>query len=179
MIRCGLGRPSPRSQTRFSLDNQALTWLHQHSDLPTALLRPCNVIGPRIRNAMSRFIRQRSIPVIMGFDPMTQFVDQRDLTGAIVEVCEAEARGVFNVTGRGSLPLREALNATGAWVVPVPGSFASAYLRTAGLLKRQLPTHLIDFFKYPCVISDRLLRETFGWESRVGQIEAIHAAVGR
>ncbi len=164
----------PQIADAIQLDNQTVTWIYKNREVKTALLRPTNVIGPDIHNAMSQFLRGKRAPVIMGFDPMTQFIHQDDLVGALVAVAQAEEVGVFNVAGPGSLPWRSALDVVGMKQVPVPSSVAINYLKMAGLVSRQLPPYLVNFFKYPCVISSDKLKETFGFEPQVSIQEGLH-----
>jgi UDP-glucose 4-epimerase len=55
----------------------------------------------------------------------------------------------------------------------MPSSLARLYLRRFS----SLPEYLVNFLKYPCVITDRALREATGWAPRVGTREAIRSAV--
>jgi UDP-glucose 4-epimerase len=41
-----------------------------------------------------------------------------------------------------------------------------------------LPSYMVNFFKYPCVIADAHFREVFGWEPRVSELETIRSTVG-
>ncbi len=163
----------PQIADAIQLDNQAITWVYQHPELKTAVLRPTNVVGPRIQNAISQFLRSKRIPVIMGFDPMTQFVHQSDLVDAIVGMSVGEATGVFNVAGPYPVPWRTAVDATGATKIPVPSAAAIGYLRLTGLVSRALPPYLVNFFKYPCVISDDKIRKTLHWEPQVPPEKAV------
>ena len=62
-------------------------------------------------------------------------------------------------------------------LLPVPASFAHLYLKVSALLTATLPSHLVDFFMYPCVIDDARLRATFGWEPQIGAAEAVRSTV--
>lgn len=157
------GSEFPQIADAIQLDNQAVTFAYQHPELRTAILRPTNVVGPDITNAMSTFLRQPRAPVVMGFDPMTQFVHQEDLAETLVRMAEIDARGVFNVAGPKPIPWRTALDVVGTPQIPVPSSVAYTYLKLAGLVTQTFPPYLIRFFKYPCVISTKKLEETLGW----------------
>ena len=167
------GPEFPQIADAIQLDNQAITFAYQHPALKTAILRPTNVVGPDIANAMSSFLRQRRVPVIMGFDPMTQFVHQQDLAEALVRMTNVDAVGVFNVCGPRAVPWRSALVSLHKELVPIPSTLAFAYLRLAGLVSRTLPPYLVNFFKYPCVISDQKLRDALGWAPTVQPEEAL------
>ena len=172
------GTEFPQIADAIQLDNQALTWIYQHPELNAVLLRPCNVVGPHISNAMSRFLRQPMLPVMLGFNPMVQFIHQTDLVAAILAVAEHSEVGVFNVAGMSPLPWRQALDLTGGRQLPFPSSFASLYLKVSGTFTPTLPPYMINFSKYPCVISDALFRKTFSWRPTIGEAEAIQSTVG-
>lgn len=167
------GPEFPQIADAIQLDNQAITWTYQHPELMTAILRPTNVVGPDISNAMSTFLRQPRAPVVMGFDPMTQFVHQEDLAEALVRMAESSARGVFNVAGPHPIPWRTALETLGVQTVPVPSTVAYTYLKLAGLVTRTFPPYLVNFFKYPCVISTKKIEQTLGWSPRWASEDAI------
>lgn len=172
------GMESPQIGDAIQLDNQAITWIYQHPECRTALLRPTHVIGPDIRNAMSNFLRSKRGPVMLGFDPMMQFIHQQDLVDAIVRVTKSDEVGVFNVSGDGTLPWRRALDVVGMSQIPVPSSAAITYLKMAGLLSPSLPPYMVNFFKYPCIISNDKIRETFGFAPSVALEDALRSTRG-
>lgn len=167
------GPDFPQIADAIQLDNQALTWAYQHPELKTAVLRPTNVIGPAITNAMSRFLRLKVVPALMGFDPMTQFVHQDDLADVIERIGESDDVGVFNVSGPRAIPWRKALEIAGMSTVPVPSSVAMSYLRIAGAVSHSFPPYLVRFFQYPCVISGEKIRRTVGWAPRIDAEDAV------
>jgi UDP-glucose 4-epimerase len=171
------GGDFPQISDAIQLDNLALNWIYKHPEMKTALLRPANVVGPHLRNAISGFLRQRVIPVMLGFNPMVQFIHADDLRDAVLAVTEHDGVGVFNVTGVGAIPWREAVDITGGRALPIPSALATAYLTIAGRFAPALPPYLVNFFKYPCIISDARLRETFDWEPRIDQAEAVRRTV--
>ena len=171
-------RNNTTKSTSRVLTPQASQWVWRYPEVQTVVLRPCNVVGPSIQNAMSRFLRQSAVPVMMGFDPMTQFIHERDMVSAILSAGLGAAHGVFNVAGRSAIPLGEALALTRARGIPVPASLASAYLGLSRLLFRNQPPYLINFFKYPCVISDARFRRAFDWQPWMGEVETIRSTVG-
>ena len=55
------------------------------------------------------------------------------------------------------------------WTLPVPSRLAALWVRTM----TSFPAYLINFLKYPCVITDRAFREGFGWEPTLGIRETL------
>ena len=163
------GTEFPQLADAIQLDNMASTWVWRFPEVRTVVLRPTNVVGASIHNTITKFLRQRTVPYVLGFDPMTQFVHEDDLADAVVAARSGDARGVFNVPGPAVLPWRTALEIVGARTLPVPGTVAALVLRARGF-----PGYLVNFYKYPCVIGGEALRSAFGWSPKVG----IHQTLG-
>ncbi|MBW2732793.1 MAG: NAD-dependent epimerase/dehydratase family protein [Deltaproteobacteria bacterium] len=174
-LRAGTG--FPQIADAIQLDNQAVLWMYRHAECRTAILRPCNVVGPDVGNAISGYLRSDPVPVILGFDPMVQLIHQDDLVEALVRVTEGRATGIFNVVGKGTIPLRDALRVGGGHQIPVPSSVAMGVLKLAQVVGAALPPYLVNFLKYPCIISDEAIRETFNWAPRVDQREAVRSTI--
>lgn len=167
------GASFPELADAIQLDNMATTWVWKHREVPVAVLRPTNVVGPHLNNTMSNVLRLPRIPHVAGFDPMTQFIHEDDLADAVVRAAMSDAPGIFNVAGPDCVPWCTAIELAQARTIPVPSLLASALLRTIG----SLPGYLVNFFRYPCVISDARFRETFAWEPRVPLREALLSTV--
>lgn len=157
------GTEFPQIGDAIQLDGMAATWTFRHPEVRTVVLRPTNVVGPSISNTMSGVLRLPIVPHLAGFNPMTQFIHEEDLASAIVSARDGDQRGVYNLAGGSAVPWRTALELCEARTFPLPSSLASAYV---GLVTG-FPRYLVNFFKYPCVISDAAFRRDFRWQSRV------------
>jgi UDP-glucose 4-epimerase len=158
------GHEFPQIADAIQLDNMASTWVYQHPEVRTVVLRSTNVVGPTINNTMSRVLRLPRIPYLAGYNPMTQLIHEDDLALAIVAASTGKARGVYNVAGGSTIPWRTALDLAGATTFPLPSSLVKAYLRAFSAF----PEYLVNFFKYPCVISDAVFRRAFEWAPTMG-----------
>ncbi len=171
------GGEFPEIADAIQLDNQAVTWAYQHPECKTAVLRPTNVVGPDIKNAISLFLRSPRLVAMMGFDPMVQFLHQTDLVQALLLTAEADNIGVFNVAGGKSITWHKSLEHAGGTIVPLPSTIAMGALRLARIVSKSLPPYLLNFLRYPCVISDEALREAVGYRSKFDAQAAISDAV--
>jgi UDP-glucose 4-epimerase len=167
------GTDFPEIADAIQLDNMAATWVYKHPDVRTVVLRSTNVIGPNIHNTMSKFLRLRRIPTLAGYNPMSQFIHEDDLARAVVATVHGSEAGVFNVAGPAVIPWRTALELAGAKAVPLPSPLVKRYVRTFS----PFPEYLVNFFKYPCVISDARFRQAFGWTTKLPIGETIASAV--
>jgi UDP-glucose 4-epimerase len=156
-LRAGL--EFPQIADAIQMHNMASTWVYRHPQVRTVVLRATNIIGPTVRNTMSEFLRQSLVPHLLGFNPMSQFVHEEDMARAVLSAWRSDHRGIFNVAGPAIIPWRTALELCRARTFPVPWPLTRLYVEIAG----STPHYLINFFRYPCVISDRAFRDATGW----------------
>ena len=166
------GTEFPQIADAIQLDNMASAWVYKFPAVRTVVLRATNVVGPNIRNTMSSFLRLRAVPWVAGFDPMTQFVHEDDLAAAVIAASDGDVRGVFNVAGPAVIPWRTALEVIEASAFPLPSTLAALYLQARGF-----PRYLVNFYKYPCVITDDALRKAVGFRSKVSITETLRSTV--
>lgn len=167
------GPDFPEIADAIQLDNMATTWIYKHPAVRTIVLRPTNVIGPHIHNTMSKFLRRRRIPTPTGYNPMSQFIHEEDLASAIVASRRRDTRGVYNLGGPAVLPWRKAIEIAGGKPLPFPSTLLRAYVRNFS----PFPEYLVNFFKYPCVISDARFRSELDWSPSIGIEETIRSTV--
>ncbi len=172
------GQTFPQLADAVQLDNLAATWMYKHRNVRGIVLRPTNIIGGDINNATSQYFRRDVAMALMGFNPMWQFVDEADMVDAILLAAGGDEVGVFNVAGSGELPIRQALELAGARVVPLPGAAVASFLRASRRFTRSFPAYLLDFFRYPCIISDARFRQAFGYAPKVAIAESLRATGG-
>ena len=163
----------------IQIDHQAVQWTFRHRRLKTIVLRPTNVIGAHIRNTVSGYLRREELVYASGFNPMWQFVHESDMLRALLLAAESDRVGVYNVAGPGSIPIVEALKLTGGRPRGVPSTLIRLRQRVDAKSYSHFPRYLLDFFKYPCIVSDDSFREHCGYEPRVSEPDAIRSCVSR
>lgn len=149
------------------LENLANIYLWRYPELNIAILRPCNIVGPGVRNTISTLLESRRAPVLAGFSPMMQFIHIDDMAEALVMAYRKPVRGVFNVAPQDWVAYQHALALCGCKRLPVPSVppvVPKLILRTLNL--RSFPSYLMAFFKYPVVIDGRAFAREFGFSPR-------------
>lgn len=145
------------------LDKLAQIWLRKHPEIRLGILRPCNILGPGVRNTMSLLMARPIAPAMAGYSPMMQFLHVDDMADAIVRAFEGGAHGVFNVAPDHYLPYQRALKLAGCRRLVVPAgapSFIGRALHRGGFL----PSYLVDYIKYPVLIDGSLFAKRFDWQ---------------
>jgi UDP-glucose 4-epimerase len=172
-----VSRTYPEVRDLAEVDQLATTFLWRRPEVATAILRPVNTLGYYVHSAIGRYLKQRWIPTIMGFDPMMQFIHEEDVAEAVALALQTGAHGVFNVAGPGAVPLGVAIAETGGTAVPIPGSFARAIFgRLFRLGLYHTPPGAIDFIKYPCTVDGRRFVRATGF-APLFSLEDIFASV--
>jgi UDP-glucose 4-epimerase len=148
---------------RFAEDNR---------DVATAQLRFAPLLGPTVDGLFTRFFRPPAAPVMMGFDPLMQFVHEHDAVVALKACIDREppVRGPVNVVGRGVLPYTTVLALMGKLRLPVPHLVARSVARAAWSTQLgKTPPVLLDFLRYQCVADGRRAQQTLGFRAEYDQ----------
>ena len=150
------------------LESLANIYLWKHPELNITILRPCNVLGPGVRNSMSLLLSRRYAPVLMGFSPMMQFLHVDDMADALCAAFEANKPGIYNVAPDDYVPYQRAVEECGCKKLHVMSIPPLLPRMVAGLLnwKAFFPPYLINYFKYPVILDGSLFAKTFGWQPR-------------
>src|SRR2546425_1094948 len=159
-----VSRTYPEVRDLAEVDTLATAFLWRHPEVTTAILRPVNTLGYYTNSAVRRYLAQRYIPTVLGFNPMWQFIHEEDVAEAGALALQTGAHGLVNVNGPGAVPLKVAIRETGGTAVPLP---ESALRAVAGRLFRlglyHTPPGAIDFLKYPCVIDGEAFQHAAGF----------------
>ncbi len=150
------------------LESLANIYLWKYPHLNMTILRPCNVLGPGVRNAMSLMLSRKVAPVLAGFAPLMQFLHVDDMSEALVLALDKNKPGIYNVAPDDYVPYPEAVRQAGCRVLPIPSvpPFMPRVFSRALNWDSFFPPYLIDYFKYPVILDGRLFRKTFGWKPK-------------
>jgi len=149
------------------LENLANIYLWRYPELNITILRPCNIVGPGVRNTISTLLASERAPVLAGFSPMMQFIHIDDMADAIVLAYKKPTRGVYNVAPQDWVAYQHALKLCGCKRIQVPSIPPMVPKMILGTLKlKSFPAYLMAFFKYPVVIDGRAFVNEFGFEPK-------------
>ncbi len=150
------------------VESLANVYLWKHPDLNITILRPCNVLGPGVRNTMSILLARPLVPVLVGFSPMMQFLHVEDMAEAMVLAFEGNKPGIYNVAPEDYVPYQQAVTECGCRKLPIPSIPPLLPKTISGALNWNafFPPYLINYFKYPVILDGKLFRDTFGWKPK-------------
>jgi len=72
-------------------EHQVQRFAAEHSNVQVCILRFAPILGPTVSNMYTRFFRRPVAPVMMGHDPLMQFVHEQDAAYALLRAVESRA----------------------------------------------------------------------------------------
>jgi|CXWL01.1.fsa_nt_gi UDP-glucose 4-epimerase len=161
----------PELADLVAADLYASNALWRSPALATSVLRLCYTLGPTQQGTLSTFLKGRRVPLVLGFDPLFQFLYEADAAMAIVLATEKQLRGVFNVAGPSPLPLSHIIKESGRTPVPLPEMVITGLLGRFGF--PPLPKGAVQHIKYPVVVDARRFKEATGFAHEVDEVETL------
>ncbi len=168
---------TPEMRDLVEADMLVSSFFWKHQDMETVILRPVHVLG-RVANAISTYFRLKRVPVLLGFDPMMQFIHEEDVAAAIRLALEPGMRGIFNLPGPGEIPLSAALRELGKPTYPVPHLGAVQLFHVLWKLGLS-PFHggEVNHLRYVCMVDGRRSRQVLGFSPKFNLRETLRAAL--
>jgi UDP-glucose 4-epimerase len=163
----------------IEVDMYAQSFMWQHPDIDTVILRPVNIVGPTVRNAPSNFLRLERPVTVLGFDPMVQLIHEEDVCRALRLALRPGVRGVYNVVGPGEAPLSAVLRELGRRPVPIPHFLVRPLVKQ--LFEARLssfPPGEVDHIQYLCAVDGSRAVRDLGWAPRFSLRETIRSVLG-
>ncbi len=146
------------------LENLANIYLWRYPELNITVLRPCNIVGPGVKNTISNLLSNQYSPVLAGFSPMMQFIHIDDMADAITMAVKTFPGGIYNVANDDWVAYQDALSASSCRKIPLPSiPPAIPRLLSSALRLKTFPTYLINYFKYPVIIDGSLFNKTYNF----------------
>ncbi|MCG8422735.1 MAG: SDR family oxidoreductase [Proteobacteria bacterium] len=165
----------PAMRDLVEIDHMASSFFWRARDIDTVILRPVHILGG-VHNAPSNYLRMKTAPTLLGFDPMVQIIHERDVAEAIVCALPRGVRGIYNVTGPGEVPMSTVLDELGRQTIPIPHPLAKPIWSAAFRLGlSSYPVDEFDFIRYICMVDGSRAERDLGFRPRYSLKETIHA----
>jgi UDP-glucose 4-epimerase len=149
-------------------EKQIAVFAAEHPSVEVCTLRFAPILGPTVNNLHTRFFSRLVAPVMMGHDPLMQFVHEQDASWALRRAINSRATGAFNIIGKGVLPYTTVLALLGR--VPMPMPYMVARQMSKALWATQLvgsPPSFLDFLLYLCVADGERAKRELGYAPRL------------
>ncbi len=144
------GHPSAHNvENRREAEALLAEWAPRHPDTQVTVLRPCWIMGPTYWDHVTRYLARPVVPTLLGYDPLLQFVHEDDCLDAFEAAVDEPHPGIFNVVGRGVLPLSTLLRQAGKRSLPLPSAilYRMRDVPSQGMTGDR-PDGFYDYFRY-------------------------------
>lgn len=155
------------SDHKRRIEEMLADYRERHPRLRQLVLRPGTILGATTRNLITNLFRARRLLAIRGSDSPFVFIWDEDVVAAIEHGLRGDRSGIYNLAGDGALTVREIAAILGKPVLTLPAGLVRAALwcgRRLGV-GRYGPEQ-VDFLRYRPVLSNRRLKEEFGYRPR-------------
>ncbi|MBL9039018.1 MAG: SDR family oxidoreductase [Archangium sp.] len=161
----------PELADLIAADLFASNALWRDPGLATTVLRLVYTLGPSKQGTLASFLRGKRVPMVFGYDPLFQFLEEGDVSRAISLAVEKRPRGVFNVAGPNPVPLSTIAAQTGRTVVPLPEPLIRQLLGRFGF--PNLPPGALEHIKFPVVVDASSFKRVTGFAHTVDEVETL------
>lgn len=148
-------------------------WRVEHPELKQVVFRIGTILGATVHNQITDLFEQPRPIAIRGADSPFVFVWDQDVVGCFLQALATDATGIFNVAGDGALTIHDIAARLGKRCRVLPAwalRGALAVLKTLRLTP--YGPEQLDFLRYRPVLSNRKLKEEFGYVPRKTSVEA-------
>jgi UDP-glucose 4-epimerase len=145
------------------MDQLCSSWMWQHRDqIKMVILRPCHIIGPTVKNTMTKFLTSPMALAGIDYDPMMQFVHELDMAKILVQCCTKIDSGIFNVASPGQIKLSHAVGMLHQEILKAPIFLFYPINRLANLIGKGIPSYLISYLQFSCLLDAQALERELG-----------------
>ena len=153
----------PELRDVVEMDQICTSWMWKNqNNISTVVLRPCNIVGTLIQNAMTKFLAGPIALKPIDYNPVFQFIHEFDMAQILYKAMDQLPTGTYNVAGDDYISLREALDVVGTRGVPFPMMLGGPLNNLVRKIHIDVPDYLLDYLKFSCLISNTEMKNHLG-----------------
>jgi UDP-glucose 4-epimerase len=172
-------KPAPQSRflaDKLEVEKQFQSFREKRPGIAVAVLRLAPLLGPRVRNPVTQLLGRPIVPVLLGRDPLMQFLHEDDAVFALELAVMRRASGTYNIAPHGALPLSSVLKLLGRTPLPLPGPIARAGMAALWSgVGFGTPPSWLDYLRYLWVADGSLAERELGMTYHNTSREAVLA----
>jgi UDP-glucose 4-epimerase len=158
---------------KVEAEKQVASLLIDAPDILVTVLRFCLIVGPRSKNYFTNLFSRPIVPSLLGYDPLMQFIHERDAAEALLKAVFNDYTGIFNIVGKGVIPLSYALREAGKFSLPVAPFIAYPLVQVLwNLHLAAVPGRLLDYFRYLWVADGEKAERAMGFVPKYSSRDA-------
>lgn len=139
--------------------------------LNVSILRLQELIGKSIRGSLSAHLELGRVPVVIGYDPILQFLHIEDAVAAASFAAHVELAGIYNVASRGEMRFSDFLHSVdrdGIWFPPMEVGPLAPIAESLGL--PHIPNGLLALLRFGHAVDTHKI-EAAGFKPSADQMD--------
>lgn len=143
-------------------------FLKRYSKPILTVLRPSGVLGPNMKNYVTKLLKWKIRPFISeGMNTKIQWLHERDLLGAIICVLNLRPKGIYNITPDTSESYYSQSKFLPRYTIFIPETFSRII---AGIMWKfnisKTPPSYLDFVRYQFIASNMKAKNELKWSPK-------------
>jgi UDP-glucose 4-epimerase len=169
------------SYHKAEIDRVVQGFQEQHPEMQVTLLRGAIVLGPHTQNIVPKMLdwpwpRFPWMFQVRGTDPPFQFLSEEDMSAILLHAVKAQAGGIFNCAGDGTIRYSDVVRASGKQPWALPAAFLYPLTNLFWNLRLSpFPAGILDLIRYPWVADTTRLKTVFGYTPQHTSRQALEA----
>jgi len=157
---------------KVEAESAASKFHHKHPAMTFIVYRLATLLGPHVDNFMTRYFRLAAVPTVMGYDPLMQFISERDAVDAYALAADLEGTGrvgsgTYNIVGRGVVPVGAALRLMRKTRLPIPlPAFESMVRLSWNAQVGPFPPYFTNYLRYLWVADGAKAETELGFKAK-------------
>ena len=161
---------------KVEAEEHAFSFSRRYPGLGVSVLRFATLLGPGVHTFYTRIFSRRVVPVVLGYDPLIQFLHPDDALDAVDAVLARGPSGIVNVVPSGALTLLTALHLSDKLTVAIPHVVAYPVAEIWwGTGVGEAPGGFIDYARFLFLADGEKARRELGFSSRFSSRDALMA----
>lgn len=166
-------------QDKYEAENTLREFASRNEGFRYTILRTATIVGPTVDNIFTSIFLKKYIPVVMGYDPLMQFIHEVDVIDAFKLALDRDVEGEFNIVADGVLPISEIMRLGNIVPLPIPyfvyRNFVS-FLWSGQFIR--YPPAFLNYMRYVWNVDNEKLRRVLGFTPKYTSLEAIKNFLG-
>lgn len=164
---------------KIAAEHEAQAFAAKAKDTVVTVLRTAPIVGPTVHNYITRYLADRVIITLLGFDPLWQFVHEVDAIAAFKLAVDHDFPGVFNIAAEGVLPVSTVIKLAGRVALPIPHPVARAMVAASWTLQSAYaPPGFLHYLRYLCIADGERAAREMGFRPAYTTREALLDYIG-
>jgi UDP-glucose 4-epimerase len=169
----------PFIRDRVEVEQHIRKFRAKHPKMIITVLRLAQMLGPTVRNNLTKMLRRPFVVSLLGYDPLVQFLHEEDAISAFMISINENHDGEFNIIGRGVLPLATVMKLAGKIRLPIIYTVSKPLLNLLFSVRMTtVPGDHLDFIRFMWVADGDKAKKEMKFMPRYSTKETLELFMG-